>query len=152
MKFFEFSQNNSGGHFDVDEKVTHRVLIEAESADEATEIAESLGMYWDGCDEGMDCPCCGDRWYRPWSNDGIVFPYAYGAFGEKEANSICESYGAELKKRDKESIGGREWDVLFNTPEEYMQYLADAYGWTKPDGYIHYKDGRKVSIYSKKVK
>lgn len=152
MKFFEFSQNNSGGHFDVDDKVTHRVLIEAESADEATRIAESLGMYWNGCDEGMDCPCCGDRWYAPWSNDGKVFPFAYGSFGEKEANSICENYDAELKKRDKESIGGPRWDVLFKTPEKYMQYLADAYGWTKPDGYIYYKDGRKVSIYSKKVK
>ena len=28
-KFYEFNQNNSGGHFDVDENVCHRVIIEA---------------------------------------------------------------------------------------------------------------------------
>ena len=28
-KFYEFNQNNSGGFFDVDENVCHRVIIEA---------------------------------------------------------------------------------------------------------------------------
>jgi len=27
--FYEFNQNNSGGYFDVDENVCHRVIIEA---------------------------------------------------------------------------------------------------------------------------
>jgi hypothetical protein len=150
MKFFEFSQNNSGGGFDVDDRVTHRVLIEADNAEEATNIGESLGMYWDGCDTGMDCPCCGDRWYRPWSDDGKVFPFTYGSFEKSEAESIVKNYHAELKKSErKKSYGNREWDVVFRTPESYMQYLADNYGWVDPDGYIYYKSGRKVSITGK---
>ena len=150
MKFFEFSQNNTGGSFDVDENVAHRVLIEADTADEAIEKAESLGMYWDGVENGMDCPCCGDRWYRPWSDDGKEFPYTYGSFEKKEAEKIAEKYQAEFRKTEgKKTYGNREWDVVFRTPESYMEYLANEYGWTDPDGYIYYKAGRKVSITGK---
>jgi len=63
MKFYEFVQNNSGGAFHVTDTLCHRLFIEAEDADAATIKAESLGVYFDGCDSGMDCPCCGDRWY-----------------------------------------------------------------------------------------
>ena len=150
MKFFEFSQNNTGGSFDVDENVAHRVLIEADTADEAIEKAESLGMYWDGVENGMDCPCCGDRWYRPWGDDGKEFPYTYGSFEKKEAEKIAEKYQAEFRKTEgKKTYGNREWDVVFRTPESYMEYLANEYGWTDPDGYIYYKAGRKVSITGK---
>lgn len=149
MKFFEFSQNNSGGSFDCDEYVTHRVLIEADTADEAALKGESLGMYWDGCENGMDCECCGDRWSRPWSDDGKVFPYSYGTLSKNDANSMVEKYQCEMKKTERKIYGNREWDVVFKTPESYMQYLADDYGWTDPDGYIYYKDGRKVSIVGK---
>jgi hypothetical protein len=122
MKFFEFTQNNSGGSFDCDEYVAHRVLIEAENADEAILKGESLGMYWDGCESGMDCDCCGDRWYKPWGRGEKEFPYKYSP------------------------------NNTFQTPEDYMQYMADIYGWTKPDGYIYYKNGNKVSIFSTKIK
>ena len=61
--FFEFDQNNSYGKFDVDDKVCHRLFIEAESEADAICIAEQLGCYWDGVNSGIDCPCCGDRWY-----------------------------------------------------------------------------------------
>ncbi|HEX7646338.1 MAG TPA: hypothetical protein VF450_02885 [Noviherbaspirillum sp.] len=62
--FFHFSQNNSGGHFDEDANVSHHVIIEAESAAHANERAEECGLYFDGCDAGIDCSCCGDRWDR----------------------------------------------------------------------------------------
>jgi hypothetical protein len=60
--FFTFSQNNSGGGFDFDETagISEYVIVEAATAEEANERAESIGLYFDG--EG-DCECCGDRWY-----------------------------------------------------------------------------------------
>lgn len=151
MKFFEFCQNNTGGSFQVTEDLAHRVLIEAEDAEEAIQIAERLGMYWDGVENGNDCPCCGDRWYRPWSNDGMEFPYRYGSFKKKTAEDIAERYHGEVVERpeDKRRAGGDNFDVIFRTPESYMQYSADSYGWTDPDGYIYYKAGRKVSITGK---
>lgn len=71
MKFFEFLQNNSGGFFKVDDKVCGQVIIEAENVSEAIDIAEDLGIYFDGCSIGKDCSCCGDRWSEPWSEDGM---------------------------------------------------------------------------------
>lgn len=61
--FYEYSQNNSGGSLHTDDKLCHRVYIEADNAQEANDKAEQLGMYWNGCDDEIDCPCCGDRWY-----------------------------------------------------------------------------------------
>ena len=144
-KFYEYDQNNSGGHFDVDEKVCHRLLIEADNLDAADEKAEELGCYWNGVSEGSDCPCCGDRWYSSGWNMGIEFPYKYSTINEKEIETY-KSYGATI---DEETP--KFW-VTFPTPESYMQCMADKYGWTKPDGRIFYLDGRVVDIYSKKIK
>ena len=66
--FYTFSQNNSGGSFDIDHMLAHFVIIEADTAEEANTIAESVGIYFNGCDEGMDCDCCGDRWYSQWDD------------------------------------------------------------------------------------
>jgi hypothetical protein len=76
MPFFEFNQNNSGGGFDFDEDagITHIVIIEADSAEEANSKAESIGLYFDG--EG-DCSCCGDRWYEAYGS-GDAVPSYYG--------------------------------------------------------------------------
>ena len=69
MNWYEFVQNNSGGHFVVTSTICNRLFIEASDFDEAVEKAESLGCYWNGVLKGLDCPCCGDRWdrynYRP---------------------------------------------------------------------------------------
>ena len=62
--FYEFHQNNTGGDFDTD--MPRFMWIEASSEEEACAIAEEHGVYFDGIDKGYDCPCCGDRWYRPW--------------------------------------------------------------------------------------
>jgi hypothetical protein len=68
--FHQFNQNNSGGHFDFDPVagITHHVLIEGEAVSDVVEKALAIGIYFDGCDAGMDCGCCGDRWYQPWSD------------------------------------------------------------------------------------
>ena len=66
MNIYEFRQNNSGGSFDVNDNVTHRVFIEAKDKDAAIYKALTLGVYFDGVDEGIDCECCGNRWHKPW--------------------------------------------------------------------------------------
>lgn len=60
--FYTYHQNNSGGFF----KGPSIVIVEADSHEEADEIAQENGVYFDGVDKGIDCECCGDRWYRSW--------------------------------------------------------------------------------------
>lgn len=77
--FYEYRQNNSGGYFQNDKAIREVVIIEADSYEEANEIAEDLGIYFDGCDTGRDCSCCGDRWYEQYSeDDGREVPSYYG--------------------------------------------------------------------------
>ena len=80
MAWFYFIQNNSGGSFDHEESqgIGYGLFIEADSADEACVRAESIGLYFDGCDDGVDCDCCGDRWSRPWREKGDCEPTMYG--------------------------------------------------------------------------
>lgn len=65
MKFYIFTQNNSGGRFIADSKLCHHLVIEAESEKEAIQRAEELGVYFDGVENDIDCECCGDRWDEP---------------------------------------------------------------------------------------
>lgn len=78
--FYTFRQNNSGGSFDIDGEVSLYVIIEAKNADEADRLAqERASIYFNGCDEGLDCPCCGDRWSMQYDdNDGTESPEIYG--------------------------------------------------------------------------
>lgn len=71
MKFYKYTQNNSGGTFRVNDQVTIDVLIEAPDQTRANAIAETIGIYFDGCDQDIDCSCCGDRWYRTSNNDTV---------------------------------------------------------------------------------
>lgn len=79
-KFFTFNQNNSGGRFVVDksEGICECVIIEAKNAEQANEIAEKIGIYFNGVDNDRDCPCCGDRWYDVDDRDGKDEPSFYG--------------------------------------------------------------------------
>lgn len=79
LKWYHFDQNNSGGSFDIDACVDKSVYIQAYDAESANNIAESVGIYFDGCDAGLDCECCGDRWSRLyWDEDGHEVPTCYG--------------------------------------------------------------------------
>lgn len=81
MKKFIITQNNSGGgwvlpewtgpselggvcaYYDYQEKPVD-VWVMAESEKEANRLAEQYaGIYFDGIRKGLDCECCGDRWY-----------------------------------------------------------------------------------------
>lgn len=55
----------------------HHVVIEARDADHANEIALLNGIYFDGCESGNDCSCCGDRWSPLWKDDGTITPLIY---------------------------------------------------------------------------
>lgn len=89
-KFYSFNQNNSGGSFSVSEKdgISEYVIIEATSAENANNIAEGIGIYFNGCNEGMDCSCCGDRWYSVDERDGEDVPSIYGTPIELSKKSI----------------------------------------------------------------
>lgn len=123
MKWFLFDQNNSGGGFDVGEKLCHRLFIQAETYEQAEEKALDLGVYFNGCDDDRDCPCCGDRWYR---GDELKFPMEWKHYSGN--------------------------DFVFKNVQRYAQFLADNYGWTKPDGRLFYADGtvKEVFIQSKR--
>jgi hypothetical protein len=79
MKFFHFNQYNSGGSFDFDKEagITHHVVIEAADAADANSRAEDIGLYFNGCSDGRDCDCCGDRW-SDCHDDGDAEPMVYG--------------------------------------------------------------------------
>jgi len=76
--FYLFNQNNSGGSFVCNDKLTCYTIIEAETPESANEKAESLGIYFDGCNSGSDCECCGDRWCPVDKRDGTETPLIYG--------------------------------------------------------------------------
>lgn len=76
--FYLFTQNNTGGSFDLDENLTHHVIVEADNEGEAEGKFRSLGGYFDGVYEGRDCNCCGDRWHRPSRWDSSEEPEVYG--------------------------------------------------------------------------
>ncbi|MGW0929577.1 DUF7296 family protein [Streptomyces sp. NPDC002644] len=79
MSFYTYNQNNSGGGFTVDyaDGIGHFVIIEADSADDANEMAREIGLYFDGVSNDIDCECCGDRWYEA-RNTGDGVPTLYG--------------------------------------------------------------------------
>jgi hypothetical protein len=93
MKFFTFVQNNSFGVYD---GPAQYVVVEAENAKDANNRAFVLGVYFDGCDSGIDCPCCGDRWCRQWyDEDGNDVPCYYGdplIFDEPGVNTFLVVY------------------------------------------------------------
>lgn len=62
MKFYEFPQSNAGGYWN--KILGYVVIIEAETPEKANKKAEEIGIYFDGVENGEDCECCGDRWYR----------------------------------------------------------------------------------------
>ena len=52
LKWFTFHQNNSGGKFVVDDDVDVNIIIQANYADEANELAQRVGIYFNGVADG----------------------------------------------------------------------------------------------------
>lgn len=104
--FFDYRQNNSGGSFVFDKKrgISVNVIIEANSAKDADEIAQSKGLYFDGVSEGFDCECCGDRWY-PRDN----------YFSTEEGDPVPSLYGTPLTEHASY--------VRWAEPDTFIHYL-----------------------------
>lgn len=163
LKWYQFDQNNSGGSFVVNDKVCHRLFIEAESFDDAVEKAEDLGCYWNGVDDGRDCPCCGDRWNK-WNDDSVnIEKYKTEGYTVSIYDGIWSNTRGEWEKRYRkyEVIKEPEFEtkystrsyvgkIRFNNIEEYAQYMAEEYGWTTPDARIYYHDGNVKEIFGTK--
>jgi hypothetical protein len=163
LNFYEFSQNDSGGSFVTDDKLCHRLFIEAESEDAATKIAEDLGCYWNGVEEGYDCECCGDRWdsgymidLKESNNEWEIDEFIKKGNEESALSTVLERYqGYEWVKEPSltEKYGSPyvTGKVKIKTIEEYVQVMANLYAWTSPDARIFYKNGEVKEIYSSKI-
>lgn len=122
MRWYHYSQNNSGGSFVQNDSVGEDVFIEAKSAKHANFEAEQKGLYFDG--DG-DCPCCGNRWHEAWRDaDVIEFPATVPS-GWRNDDPATEC----------------------NNIEEYAQAHINRWGLEQDaQAVIHYDDGRKVIV------
>jgi len=124
--WYEFRQNNSGGSFQMDNDLTVHVLIQAASTGEANTKAQDIGIYFDGCSDGLDCDCCGDRWY--------------------EAGDAMESFTTY-------NWSDRFEPKKHANVREYAQAVADAVMWAedgKPSVILYYADDTVERFYSTK--
>ena len=102
MKFYEYHQNNSGG-VDVETAwVNKLVIVEAATAEDANAKALTLGLYFNGCQDGRDCSCCGDRWDEASSWDESDVPSHYGKPVDlaevKDYNTIIYYANGDVKR------------------------------------------------------
>lgn len=161
--FYEFDQNNSGGGFVVNNELCHRLIIEADSHSEAVSKAEDLGCYWNGVEDGMDCPCCGDRWSCYWEHAVDIEKYntvgykvcVFDRIYHNTEKKWYEKYGKyEIIEKPKfvKTYSTRRYEgtIRFKNIEEYAQFMADEYGWTTPDTRIFYKDGTVKEIFTER--
>lgn len=153
--FYELTQNNSGGYFKVDDKLCNMLIIEADSEKEALNKAEDLGCYWDGVDKGIDCPCCGDRWYRYAEEIKINSPCiaTSRSYNDENKNKIVTEFYNKYSKYNltdvkEENSLFREGEkylkgtIYFNTAEDYADYYNnESIKWTTPNIRIFFKDG-----------
>ena len=85
--WFEYDQSNPGGSYD--SSMPNKVFVEGKTAEEANDRAESVGVYFDGVDKGMDCSCCDDRWSRPWGDgEDSVFSRYWPGEGNIESTKV----------------------------------------------------------------
>jgi hypothetical protein len=93
MKLFNFNQNNSGGSFVTDENVTYDTLFESKTSKGANKKAKEVGIYFNGCEEGYDCSCCGDRWSKAYHDT----PDNYSVFEFPDKESAIAYFEKEEK-------------------------------------------------------
>ena len=155
--FYEFNQNNSGGYFDIDENLCHRLFIEADTKSEAISKAEELGCYWDGVYNGIDCPCCGDRWNEYCDEVDIEKGYEVRIY-DANISKWNERYGRyniveppSIKTLTYSSNKICSGKIYFKNIEEYAQYLANEFGWTTPDARVFYKNGNIKEIFTERT-
>ena len=88
MSYFKFRQNNSFGVF----RGTPLIFVQADNAADANRIAQDHGVYFNGVADGLDCDCCGDRWYPVHDDDAQDQPSSYGYGGAVTVYSDGDNY------------------------------------------------------------
>ena len=123
-QWYQYRQNNSSGRFHINKDVSVNVLIQARNPHEADKRAEEIGIYFDGCANGNDCPCCGDRW--------------------SNAYSVLDEFAHWDWRTDTKHIHD---DV-----KQYAQALADDCWWVvegQPGVIVYYADGSVERFYKR---
>ena len=72
LKWFRFSQNNSGGYFLVNEEVAEDVYVQAKNAEHAADRAAVIFFPY-----REFCECCGERWPTTAWEGGFDVPTKY---------------------------------------------------------------------------
>lgn len=119
-KFYNFSQNNSGGNFIDDNTISVNVLIEALDYKDANDRAENKGIYFNGCEDDRDCPCCGDRWCPKSPYSEKINTYDTFASIEDAKKSLLDTTGMFMKWSDKAAI-----IYYIDGTKEILYYDAD---------------------------
>ena len=88
MSYFKFRQNNSFGVF----RGTPLIFVQADNAADANRIAQDHGVYFNGVADGLDCDCCGDRWFPVSDDDAQDQPSSYGYGGAVTVYSDGDNY------------------------------------------------------------
>lgn len=116
LLWYQFRQNNSGGYWDINEKVGIEVWVEAANAKGAERVTEELGLFEGG---SGNCPCCGDRWYF-WldDDDGEVAPNigAKNIWGHDNRVNVCHLYFANGEHVACNFIEVDSWDAVVYPP------------------------------------
>jgi hypothetical protein len=145
--YYEFRQNNSGGHFEESEDVGITVIIEACCFAEAKEKAEEIGIYFDGVQKGMDCPCCGDRWSE-WQ-DIVKLPTEESLF-VKDADEKGKVYARLVLAGITDIVYDEKHSKLkftVDTIEQYAEVFAiDDFWAEKASCVLHLENEKKVYI------
>ena len=153
-KFYEFNQTNSGGFFDVDDNICHRVIIEAVDAEHARSILKPMIE-----NQSSSCACCGDRWSIDYCDEIDLSKWKKRGYSVNVYDHYKEAEQRWFKKFGKfprleeptwkvqYTFKKFEGKIYFETIEEYCQYMANEYGWTTPDVRIHFLDGTKKEIF-----
>lgn len=145
--FYHYSQNNSFGIFDryPDKGVGTDVIIEAYSAESANKRAKKIGIYFDGVEKDIDCPCCGDRWNDVDEDDRTIKPAINGkaltdiesGYSREEVyihylNGNIECY--EFKLSEKDSLKEEQLQTDLEKSDYWRVYvygIEGQYGWGK---------------------
>lgn len=164
MNWYEFYQNNSGGKFIINDNLCRLLYIEAENYPEAKKKAEDLGCYWDGVQKGIDCPCCGDRWndYEHLVDWSSYSEKGYKVRAWEDSQKECldawhkkySRYGIAENPHIIKSLFGVAYEgyIKFRSMEEYVQFVANEWGMTKPDARLFYHDGTVKEVYKEEKK
>jgi hypothetical protein len=99
LKWYHFSQNNSGGYFIQNDTVAEDVFIQATCEEEACRIASDLFE-----DYSDYCECCGERWSYYYieeadvpSRYGVPITEKYDRWGE-DAYAVLHHYDNTVTK------------------------------------------------------